>query len=384
MAGVQGFAQTKVWTLEETVAYALKNNITIQQSDLDIRSAAIDRKAAWAGFLPTANAQAGHSWNIGLNQNITTGLLENQTNQFTSAGLNVGVDIFNGLQNQNRLRRANLAIIGAQYQLSKIKDDVALNVANAYLQILFNKENLKVQRDQLANNERQIERTTELVNAGSIPRGDLLDMQATVATSRQAVVSAENALLISKLSLAQLLQLDEFKDFDVANVDYEAADSPAMLQTADAIYQKAKEERVEIKIARTNLEIAEKDVTIARGAYMPSLQGYYNFSTRAAYLDRVIGAVPDPDSPTTVIGTVEGTGQNVLAPNFIPVLGSSLPVWEQFNENKGHSFGFQLNIPILQGYTVRNNIERSRVALDRYKIAFEQEELTLERNVYTA
>lgn len=381
---IYGHAQTKVWTLEETVAYALKNNITIQQTDLDLRSAAIDKKGAWAGFLPSFNAQAGHSWNIGLNQNITTGLLENQTNQFTSAGVSVGVDLFNGLQNQNRLRRANLAIIGAQYQLSKIKDDVALNVANAYLQILFNKENLKVQREQLANNEKQGQRTSELVDAGSIPRGDLLDMQATIATSRQAVVSAENSLLISKLSLAQLLQLDEFKDFDVADVDYEAKDSPAMLQTAETIYQKAREERVELKIARTNLEIAEKDVTIARGAYMPTLQGYYNFSTRAAYLDRVVGAIPDPDSPTTVIGNVEGTGQNVLAPNFIPVLGSSLPIFEQFNENKGHSFGFQLNIPILNGYTVRNNIERSRVAVDRFKIAFEQEELNLERNVYQA
>ena len=134
-------AQTKVWTLEEVVDYALKNNISIQQTDLDVRSADIDKKDAWGNFLPSINANASHSWSIGLNQNITTGLLENQTNQFTSAGMAVGVDIFRGLQNQNRLRKSNLTIIAAQYRLTKIKDDVALNVANAYLQILFNKEN---------------------------------------------------------------------------------------------------------------------------------------------------------------------------------------------------------------------------------------------------
>src|SRR5690606_6801225 len=86
----------------------------------------------------------------------------------------------------------------------------------------------------------------------------------------------------------------------------------------------------------------------------------------------------------SVIGTVEGTGQNVVAPNFLPILGSSLPVFDQFNENKGHSFGFQLSIPVLNGFATRNAVERSKVAVDRFKIAYEQEELTLERNVYTA
>src|SRR5690606_1178640 len=124
-----------------------------------------------------------------------------------------------------------------------------------------------------------------------------------------------------KLSLAQLLQLEDFKDFDVAELETDAPLSEVMLQSAEAIYSKAKEERVELKIARTNLEIAERDIKIAKGNYMPTLGAFYNFNTRAAYLDRVVGFTPDPDSPTTVIGVVEGTNQNVLAPNFNPVLG---------------------------------------------------------------
>lgn len=377
-------AQTKVWTLEEAVEYAIKNNISVQQTNLDLRSADIDKKDAWGQFLPSINANASHSWSIGLNQNITTGLLENQTNQFTSAGLSVGVDLFNGLQNQNRLRKSNLSILASQYKLAKIKDDVALNVASAYLQILFNKENLKVQKELLVSNNRELNRTTQLVEAGSIARGDLLDMKATVASGNQLVVSAENSLLISKLSLAQLLQLEDFKDFDVAELETDAPLSEVMLQSAEAIYSKAKEERVELKIARTNLEIAERDIKIAKGNYMPTLGAFYNFNTRAAYLDRVVGFTPDPDSPTTVIGVVEGTNQNVLAPNFNPVLGSSLPIFDQFNDNKGHSFGFQLTIPILNGFAVRNSVDRAKIAVDRFKIAYTQEELDLERNVYTA
>ncbi|RZJ30549.1 MAG: TolC family protein [Flavobacterium sp.] len=377
-------AQEKKWTLMECVQYALKNNITIKQTDLDNNLAGIEKRAAIGNFLPTINADASHSWNIGLNQNITTGLLENQTTQFTSAGLNVGVNIISGLQAQNTLRRAYLSVLAAQYNSTKVRDDISLNVANAFLQIIFNKENLKVQKEQLAINNQQFERTSQLVEAGSIPRGDLLDMKATVATSNQAVITAENTLLISKLSLAQLLQLDDFQNFDISDTDYDIPDSPTMKESPQSIYNKAKETRVEIKIARTNLDIAEKDVKIARGTLLPTLRGFYSFSTRAAYADQVVGVVPDPNTPFSVIGQVENTGQNVLQPNFQPVLGRPNPVFEQFSDNKGHSFGLQLSIPILNGFSAKNSVERAKVALQRSEIAFSQAQLDLERNVYTA
>jgi outer membrane protein len=359
--GLLSQAQSKKWTLEECVDYAIKNNISIQQSELDAKSAAVEKSAAIGNFLPSFNINGSHSWNIGLNQNITTGLLENQTTQFTSAGINSNVAIYNGMQNQNRLRRANLAMVASKFQLSKMKDDISLNIANAYLQILFNKENLKVQKEQLSNNEKQLLRSQELVNAGVVPRGDLLDIKATVATNNQAIVTAENALLISKLSLAQLLQLENFQDFDVAEANYDAKESSTLLQTPESIFAKAKEERVELKIAKTNLEIAERDLKIAKGAYQPSLQGFYSLNTRAGYSDRVIG--------------FNGT---------TPILAPALPVFEQFDNNKGHSFGLQMNIPLLNGFSVRNNVDRSKIAFDRSKIAFSQQELDLERNVFTA
>ena len=377
-------AQSKKWTLEECVTYAIQNNISIKQSELDSKMALIDKKSAVGRFLPSLNASASHSWNIGLNQDITTGLLQNKTTQFTSAGANVGIDIYSGLQNQNTLRKANLSIVAAKYQLVKMKEDIALNVANAFLQVLFNKENLKVQKEQLRINEKQYVRSEELVKVGSIPRGDLLDVKATLALNNQNVITAENSLLISKLSLSHLLQLKDFENFDVVDDTDVKDENNIMAQTPSAIYEKAFEGRTELKIARTNLEIAEKNVAIAKGAFQPTLQGFYSFNSRVAYSDRVTGVIPNASNPTSIVGFVEGTNQNVLSPNFTRVLGNPAPFFDQFNTNKGQSFGMQLSVPIFNGFSARNNVERSKVSLEQSKIAVEQQNLDLQRNVYTA
>ncbi|PWB26532.1 TolC family protein [Flavobacterium sp. HTF] len=382
--GLSGQAQTKQWTLEECVRYALENNITIKLTELDVKNAVIDKRGAFGSYLPTVSGNASHSWNVGLNQDVTTGLLRNQTTQYSSVGLNAGVDIYKGLQNQNTYRRAKLSIIASQYQLVKMQEDISLNVASAFLQILSNKEDLKVKKEQLAIDEKRYARSEEMVNAGTIPRGDLFDLKATVATDRQNITVSENNLLISKLSLAQLLQLKEFADFDVVDDTEVKDENNIMAQSPIDIYNKAKETRTELKLAQTNLEIAEKNVAIAKGAYQPTLSGFYSFTTRASYSDVVTGATPNLNNPTSQIGFVEGTNQAVLENNFTPILGAPQPVFDQFSDNKGHSFGLQLSVPIFNGFSVRNNVERSKVSLEKSKIDLEQKSLDLQRNVYTA
>lgn len=356
-----GVSQAKKWTLEECVDYAVQHNISIKQTELDRETATVTKKDAMGRFLPTINGQASHSWNIGLNQNITTGLFENQTTQYTSAGLSVGLDIYKGLQNQNQLRKANLSRVAADYQLTKMQEDISLNVVNAYLQILFNKENLKVQMQQLELDTKQLARTTELVDAGVVPKGDLLDVKATLATDNQRVIAAENALLISKLSLGQLLQLDNFKDFDIAESEVTVNDSPVLLENPETIYTKAKETRVDLKIAQTNVDMAEKDIKIARGAYQPHLSGFYSFSTRASDADRV-----------------------AFNDFGVPTVSGPKPLFDQFSDNKGHSFGIQLSVPIFNGFSARNNVFRSKIALERTKLTLQQREQDLEKTVYTA
>ncbi|MFN7099903.1 MAG: TolC family protein, partial [Flavobacterium sp.] len=173
-------------------------------------------------------------------------------------------------------------------------------------------------------------------------------------------------------------------NFDVLDETEIANNASILIETPAIIYDKAKESRTELKIARTNLEISEKNVAIARGGFLPTLQGFYSFNSRVAYSDRVVGVVPNTVNPTSQIGVVEGTNQNVLAPNFIRVLGKPAPFFDQFSDNKGHSFGVQLSIPILNGLSVRNNVERSKINVERSKIAVEQQDLDLQRNVYTA
>ena len=239
-----------------------------------------------------------------------------------------------------------------------MQEDVALNVANAYLQILFNKENLKVQKEQNLLDTKQYNRTSELVDAGNVPKGDLLDIQATMASGKQRVIVAENTLMLSKLSLAQLLQIQDFQNFDVSEEDMPTMLSTILNETPEAIIAKAKENRTELKIAKTNLEIAEKDISIAKGAYLPSLSAFYGFNTRASNsngFDFTTGALTSP-----------------------------APIFDQFDTNKGQSFGLSLNIPIFRGFSVRNNVARSKVALERSQLAKTQQELDIERNVFTA
>lgn len=362
LVGFSSLAQSKKWTLRECINHAIINNISVKQSELDLQNSQIAKKDAIGNFMPGISASASHSWNIGLNQNITTGLLQNQTTQFTSVGLSANVDIFRGLQNVNQLRKSNLSLIASQYQLTKMQEDIALNVANAYLQILFNKENLKVQKEQKSLSEKQLARTTQLVEAGNVPKGDLLDVQATLASNNQKVIAAENAVLLSKLSLAQLLQLDDFKNFDISEEDVPSMLSTILNESSEAIIAKAKASRTELKIAQTNIELAKKDIQIARAAYLPSLTGFYSYTTRASNSKRVSG--------------VDSSG-NIITAN-------ALPIFDQFDTNKGQNFGLQLTVPIFNGFATRNNVERTKVAFERSKLNFNQQELDLERNVFTA
>ena len=386
LVSILSFSQQKKWTLEECVNYALENNISIQQSNLDVEQAEINKKDAFGNFLPSLNASSNHSWNIGLNQNITTGLLENLTTQFTSFGLNSNGDIYRGLRNVNTLHRSNLAILAGQYQMDRMKDDTALAVANAYLQILFNREQLKVLKGQNQLTKENLKQTQELIDAGVVPQGDILELQATDANQEQQIIASQNNLFLSKLSIAQLLQLRDYQNFDVETISYDLITEDILDQTPSDIAERAKEELNNIKIAQANLELSEYDVKLARGALLPTLIGFYSYSTRASYSDRVLGFKRTPDGTNSTIGFVENTGANVLTPNFTssPIIAAAAPLFDQFSLNDGHNFGLQLNVPIFNGFASKNNVSRNKVNLERSKYQLEQANLDLEAAVYQA
>jgi len=347
LIGFQLSAQTKKWTLEECVDYAIKNNISIKQSELDLKTSDIEKLEAIGGFLPTLNANANYSINTGASINPVTNQFQNETFKSFSAGANSNITLFNGLANWKTLQRTKLNKIANSYRLDKMKDDIALSVANSYLQILFNKEQLKVQKNQNLITKENIKRTEELIEAGTLPAGDIYELQATDATQQQQIISTENALLISKIALCQTLLLEEYATFDISDEVIDLPMSNVTNETQEAILTKAKESVKDVKIAMSNVDIAKKDVSISRSSYLPTLSGFFGYNTRWA----------------------ESTPFNFV---------------DQLSLFDGTAIGLQLNVPILNGFATRGRVQRAKINQERSEFQLKQAELDLERNVYQA
>jgi len=339
--------QTKLWTLQECVSYAIENNISIKQADLNIEQTKLDKKDALGAFLPSLNGNASNSWNTGLTQNVVTGVLETQTTRNSSYGISSGVTLFNGLRNLYNHQRAKMNILASQYNAEQLEDNILLNVANSYLNVLFNKENLKQLETQHDVTRKQLEQTQQLVDAGSLPRGDVLEVQATFANEEQQILAAQNNVVISRITLAQILNLDDFKSFDVVEPDLNDPIALILDQGADGIYAAATENRYEIKIAEQNTIIAQQDLKIAKGARLPTLNGFFNYNTRES------GAF-------------------------------NLSFFDQLSFNDGISYGFSLNVPIFNGWSVSNNVKRSKLNIENNRLQETQAKLDLKQNIYQA
>lgn len=340
-------AQTKKWTIKECVEYALKNNISIKQSELDLKISDVEKMEAVGNFLPSLNGNASFSVNTGASINPVTNQFQNETFQSFNAGLNSSVNLFNGLVNWKTLQRAKLNKIANSYRLDKMKDDISLSVANAYLQILFNKEQLKVQKNQNIVTKENITRTQKLIEAGSVPAGDIFELQATDASQQQQIIGTENALLISKIALCQILLIEDYSTFDVSDVPVDVPLSSVINETQESIVAKARESVKDIKIATSNVELAKKDVGIAKAAYLPTLSGFVGYNTRWS------------ESPFF---------------NFI----------DQLSLFDGTAVGAQLNVPIFNGFATKGRVKRAKINQERTEFQLKQAELDLERNVYQA
>ena len=374
-------SQTKKYTLEDCVALALEKNISIKQSELEMDNAEIDKADAIGNFLPRFNVQSQHIWNNGLSQNITNGLIENLTTQFSSFGGNIGLTVFNGRQNINQLSRANLNLLARQYQLEDMKDDVSLFVANAYLQVLFSRELEQVQGYQLELAQQELARIQLSIEAGILTAAELFEIEANIAAQEQAVVQAENNYRLAKISLAQLLLITDYENFDLADEEFDIPFSNVLEQTPKAIYEKAVTQRNDIKLGLTNLAIAEKDIDLAKGTRMPTLTAFYNYNTRISYSDRFIETGNFIQTP---IGIVQDNGALVVSQFPEREVAGPLSFGTQFGQNDGHSFGLSLNIPVFNGFATQNNIKRRKVNLNRIENQLAQTKLDLENTINQA
>tara|TARA_B110000483_G_C18154873_1_gene527016 strand:+ start:498 stop:1826 length:1329 start_codon:yes stop_codon:yes gene_type:complete len=331
-------------TLKECIERAIEKNISIKNSTLDLLNSSENKKIAIGNFIPNFNISGNHSWNTGLTQNITTGLLENQTTENSSVNMSVGVNLFNGLANIRRLHRANLDLLAKKYQLNDMKEDISLLIANSYLQILFNKEQLEVQMSQLDIAKKELKIAQTKFTNGVIPKGDLFEIEANLAKSEQSLVIAENNYFISKISLAQLLMIDDYSNFEIADENYDIPETNILGKSAIEIINESVKHRNDIKLAETNLRIAIKDEKISRSSLIPSISAYYSYNSRVII-----------DAPKSLKN--------------------------QFDLNAGESIGLQINIPVINGFTTRSNIKKSQLNVLRSRNFLDQARLDLENTI---
>ncbi|MDO6852518.1 TolC family protein [Cellulophaga lytica] len=344
-------AQQKKWSIEECINYALENNIDVEQLELQLQSAKLGESDALGDFLPNLNGSTNGSWSKGSGFDQTTNQRVSGTFFSLNAGVSSGVTLFNGLRNIHNFNKAKLNTIASQYRLDGIKDNIVLNVANAYLDVLAAKESLKVVELQAEISDQDYERTKALVEAGTVPKGDLLELEATIADYEQQKVNGENNVVLRRLFLAQLLQITDYQNFDIAESTYNVPPSEIYNYTAKEVYDKALTIRGNIKLAETNIDIAEKDVKIAKGALYPTLSASVGYNTSySSFVKRITNA------------------------SFT----------DQLSENDGIGYGMSLSVPVFNGFSVRNNIRRSKLNLEQTKLQAEQEKLALEANINQA
>lgn len=375
-------AQDKKWTLDACIQHAIEHNISVKQIEINEQNKSVNLDLAKYDFLPVVSANGNHSWTLIDQPDVQTGIIGQRTLQESTVGLSVGIDIIDGLQKQKKLAKARLEHLASIYSIQKVKEDIALSVINSYLQIIFNKELVHTNEVQLAYDKSEETRVQVLVTAGVVPAGDLLDVKATVASSTQRLISAENELIIAKLNLAQLLQIREYEKFDVVDSDYQITESELMMYAPEDIALRAFESLTNIKTAEVNVALAEKNVQISKGAYYPTLTGFYNFGSNVRYQDRIVGSTAT--GQLDQVGFVEGSGQRVLREGQMSVYGGPESFFTQLDHNKNSTFGLSLTIPIFNGMKARKTVKLNQLALEQVQYEKEAEELKLEQLVFKA
>lgn len=323
------------WTLERCLTYALENNIQIKQSALQTESAKLDKTQSLAQMFPNLNASTGFNTNFG--RNIDPGTNQFVNDQVNSNNFRAGtnVTLFNGLRLLNTFKQSQLDLIAAEYDMQGLTNDITMSIATAFLQVMFNEELLYVAQEQMDVATEQLERTEKLVEAGSIPEGNLFDVQAQIASSELQVVNAENVLSAAVLGLKQMLNLPASAPFRIKRPDVAFPAEGLAGKTVGTVYDHALNNWPQIKARETNLESARKGEKIAFATYTPTLSANASISTFYS------SAFEDFD-----FQTLEST----------PV-----PYGEQLDRNLSESVGVSLSIPIFNGLSSRTTVKKARL-----------------------
>jgi len=334
---ISGFAQqsNKVWSIEECVAYAIQNNISVKQSELSTQLQEAEVTRAKMNFYPSVSGSIGGNYSFGAPLGK-----DSFSNNY---GISSSATLYNGNRNKYFVTLAEKDLEISKLNVQKIQDDITLRVVNAYLNILYSRENVIIARDQIRVGEKLVERMNGLVEAGTKARNDLFQVEANLAANQESVVTAENNLDLSLLDLAQILQISH-KNFKVAEVSIDLETAKLMYNDSDLIFDKALTWRPEIESAKMSIDNADLEIAVANAGKLPTVSASYSFGTN--YFN--------------VQDAINQSGY-----------------FKQLADNRGHSLGLSVGIPIFDKQTTKIGVQRAKVQKEIAEYTLENEKTNL-------
>ncbi len=345
----------KIWTLEECITYAHDNNLQVKRQQLQARTAEHDYDYARAQTLPTANAFGNYRFNRGRAPNFDDYTYVNQSFQDANLGIESRLQVFNGLYNLNTIRSSKFNLLSRLEDIEDLKNEITINIAGAYLQILLNEELLKVAVDQLDITHQQVEKNEKLVEVGNMSRGELYEIQAQEAREKANVTKARNTRSISYLTLMQYMALENEKltDFKIDTSDLTIEDANP-LRWVDSVYSDALRVLPMVRSAEYNLMSMEKGLSANQGLRSPSISARYLYYTLWSEISS------DP-----------------LNPGPYP--------WQNQLQDKGYQqLTFSLAIPIFNRMQTQNRISNAKVDVLDAQVNLDQTKQTLYKSIQQA
>ncbi|WP_207430353.1 TolC family protein [Sabulibacter ruber] len=369
MALAQTAAPTEtVWSLQQCVDHAIKNNLLIRQSGLSVEQAAIDVKQARADQLPSINGSGSHGFNNGFFLDPVRNQIQNTQIWSGNVGVNGSVNLYSGLQVQNTIKRNKLDYQASQLDQQKVQNDITLNVVTAYMNVLLNQEILKTNQERLNLTSSQLERTQKLFRAGSVPESNVLDLNAQIASDELNIITAQNNIDLFELQLIQMLNLTEANpaNFSIVVPQIPDPDQTVIAFNAEEVYTTASNRMPEILRARLRIQSAEKSIAIAKGGYHPSLSLVGSISTRYSSGSSLISF--GETSVSQQVGFLDPSLSQPLILYSPEQSERKYPYLNQLQDNIGQFIGINLSVPILNSFRIRNNVQLSKIGLKNAEI----------------
>jgi outer membrane protein len=364
---VSGFSQdsTKYLTIKQCVDLAIKNNLLVQQSEITLETNGVAFRQSKENLLPQINGNVSQGMNYGRSVNTFNNTYVDEQNSSGNYGLNGNLILFNGLQLQNAIRQNALSYHASRMDLQQQKDNITLSVLNAYLTVLSSQEALDIAIKQASVDSAQVARLEIQNEQGAIPPATLSDLQGQYATDEVTVVNAFNALETAKVSLFSYLNVPYQKDavYEMINMNADISD---LNSSSDSIYQVALQTIPTIKANDLRVQSFQKSIAVMRGKLWPTL--YLVGSLNSNYTSIATNTIPNS------LPTAGNTGEFVtIGPNTYDVQANGYPsektsFGDQIKNNRYQSFGLQLNIPILNYFSARNNVKIAKLNYQNAKV----------------